>query len=379
VEFACGQHHARRILRNMSNSNSSKRLLLKAPKWWPILPGIGLALVIGAFVFNNQNPPQNTQATKTKEVKTAPVVSQITSLGRVESSGGSIRLSAPVSFEGTRIAKLLVKEGDKVQTGQLLAVLDSRERLRASLAESDAQVKSAQARLGQVKAGAKRADLEAQRAEIARLEAELQTAQANYQRYQQLFEEGALAVSDFDNRRLAVQTVKQQLNRAQATLLSLAEVRSVDVEVARTEVDRAQAATLRAKANMETSYLRAPQDGQVLAINTKPGEVVSDEKEGIMEIGQTGQMYVVAEIYESDIGKVKPGQRAAITSNALDKPLQGTVERLGLRIGKKDVLDSDPTADVDARIIEVKVRLDPASSRRVERLTNLQVKVAIQP
>jgi HlyD family secretion protein len=363
----------------MANSNSSKRLLLKAPKWWPILPGLGLALVIGAFVLNNQNPPESTQATKKKEVKTAPTVSEITSLGRVESSGGSIRLSAPVSFEGTRIAKLLVREGDKVRTGQLLAVLDSRERLRASLSESEAQVASAQARLGQVKAGAKRADLEAQRAEIARLEAELQTAQANYQRYQQLFQEGALSASDFDSRRLTVQTVEQQLNRAQSTLQSLEEVRSVDVEVARTEIDRARAATLRAKANMETSYLRAPQDGQVLAIYTKPGEVVSDQKQGIMEIGQTGKMYVVAEIYESDIGKVKSGQQAAITSNALDKPLRGTVERLGLRIAKKNVLDSDPTADVDARIIEVKVRLDPASSRRVEGLTNLQVKVAIQP
>ncbi len=362
----------------MSNSNSNKRFLLKIPRWWPILPGIGLAFAMGAFILNNQNLPADTQAAKNKGVKAAPVVRQITSLGRVESSGGSIRLSAPVSFEGTRIAKLLVEEGDKVRTGQLLAVLDSRERLGASLAESEAQVKNAQARLGQIKAGAKGADLEAQKAETSRLKAELETAQANYQRYEQLFKEGALSASDFDSRRLAVQTVQQQLNRAQATLQSLAEVRSVDVEVARTEVDRAQAATLRAKANMETSYLRSPQGGQVLVINAKPGEVVSAEQ-GIMEIGQTGQMYVVAEIYESDIGKVKLGQRATITSNALDKPFQGTVERLGLRIAKKEVLDSDPTADVDARIIEVKVRLDPAGSRRVEGLTNLQVKVAIQP
>jgi HlyD family secretion protein len=366
-------------LKDMSNSDSRPRLLLKVPKWWPILPGIGLAFVIGAFILNNQNLSTNTQANENKEVKAVSVVRQITSLGRVESSGGSIRLSAPVSFEGTRIAKLLVEEGDKVRNGQILAVLDSRERLAASLAESEAQVKNARARLEQTKEGAKRADIEAQTAEVARLSAELQTAQANYQRYEQLFKEGVLSASDFDSRHLAVQTVQQQINRAQATLQSLTEVRSVDVEVARTELSRAQAATLRAKANMETSNLRSPQDGQVLVINTKPGEVVSDQKQGIMEIGQTGQMYVVAEIYESDIGKVKLGQKATITSNALDKPLQGTVEQLGLRIAKKNVLDSDPTADVDARIIEVKVRLNPASSRRVEGLTNLQVKVAIQP
>jgi HlyD family secretion protein len=89
-------------------------------------------------------------------------------------------------------------------------------------------------------------------------------------------------------------------------------------------------------------------------------------------------MMVVAEVYETDILRVRPGQQATISNRALpETTLQGRVERVGLQIGKKDVLNTDPAADVDARVVEVYIRLDPESSARVAGLTNLQVNVAI--
>jgi HlyD family secretion protein len=53
------------------------------------------------------------------------------------------------------------------------------------------------------------------------------------------------------------------------------------------------------------------------------------------------------------------------------------VAEIGLQIGKKDVLGTDPVADADARVVEVKIRLDPSSSKQVADLTNLQVNVVI--
>ena len=90
-------------------------------------------------------------------------------------------------------------------------------------------------------------------------------------------------------------------------------------------------------------------------------------------------MMVVAEIYESDIGKVRLGQKAAITSEggAFAGELKGTVSEIGLKIGKRDVLDTDPAADVDVRVVEVKIILDPESSRRVSGLTYAKVVVKI--
>jgi HlyD family secretion protein len=88
-------------------------------------------------------------------------------------------------------------------------------------------------------------------------------------------------------------------------------------------------------------------------------------------------MYAVAEIYDSDIPKIRPEQTATITADALPQSLKGTVEEVGLRVKKQSALDIDPTTNIDARIIEVRVKLDETSSQKAESLTNLQVKVTI--
>jgi HlyD family secretion protein len=86
---------------------------------------------------------------------------------------------------------------------------------------------------------------------------------------------------------------------------------------------------------------------------------------------------VVAEVYESDVARVKVGQKATITSRngAFTDTLTGQVEEIGWQIFKNNVLDDDPAANADARVVEVKIRLD--NSDRVESLTNLQVDVTI--
>ena len=82
-------------------------------------------------------------------------------------------------------------------------------------------------------------------------------------------------------------------------------------------------------------------------------------------------------IFIRDIGRVKTGQHATIRSRAIDPSLTGTVERVGMKIGKLDVLDTDPAARTDARVVEVEIKLD--DSARAAALSNLQVEVAITP
>jgi len=170
-------------------------------------------------------------------------------------------------------------------------------------------------------------------------------------------------------------TLLRQIDEAEANLARIAEVRPVDIESAQAEVNSALASVEKAKADLDQSYIKSPINGQVLKIHSRPGEVIGND--GIAEIGNTNQMFVVAEVYESDINKVKLGQSATITSGAINQQLQGTVAEVGLQIGKKDVLDTDPAADVDARVVEVKIRLDPESSQKVAGLTNMQVEVKI--
>lgn len=177
------------------------------------------------------------------------------------------------------------------------------------------------------------------RAEVARLTAELENAQQELDRNEALFRKHTISESDLRTLELKRDVAKAALQRAQAEL--------------------------------ELSSVRAPIDGQVIAIHAREGERV--EQDGVVELGDTSAMYAVAEVYETDIGRIHVGQGAEIRSPVFAHPLTGTVERIGLEIGKKDVLSTDPVADADARVVEVHVRLsEPALAAK---LSNLRVEV----
>jgi HlyD family secretion protein len=129
------------------------------------------------------------------------------------------------------------------------------------------------------------------------------------------------------------------------------------------------------QARLEMSLIRAPTRGQVLKIYTRPGEKVG--LDGVLEMGETDKMTVVAEVYETDVHRLAEGQAAVITSPALAEPAQGKVMKVGFRVGKMDVLSSDPVADTDARVVETTILMDDPVP--LQRLTNLQVDVEILP
>ena len=167
----------------------------------------------------------------------------------------------------------------------------------------------------------------------------------------------------------------QQLAAAISTRTEIAEVRPTDVAVVQAEVEAAEAGVKQAQANFDLALVRSPQAGQILKIYTFAGERIGEK--GIVALGNTSQMNVVAEVYETDIHKVAIGQQVTIQSQGLSSELSGKVTEIGLQIGKKDVLGTDPASDSDVRVVEVRISLDPVSSQKVKALTNLQVNVII--
>jgi HlyD family secretion protein len=147
------------------------------------------------------------------------------------------------------------------------------------------------------------------------------------------------------------------------------------LDTAQLHVDTAHADLVAVQAVLDLDVVRAPVTGQIVKIFARPGERVGPD--GLFEIAQNDQMFAVAEVYETDVGRVKRGQRATVTSPAFDGSLGGTVDRIGMKIGKQDVLDTDPVARTDARVVEVRVKLD--DSAKVASLSRLQVQVEIAP
>ncbi len=384
------------------------------PRW-----AIGLALVAVAFLgvsggyllrfVRNSDVP----AGEAEPPLPAPVEA-VSALGRIEPQGEAIALSAPPTLGGAKVVRLLVEEGDRVRANQVVAELDGYERYQAAYDRARQEVDVALADLAVVKAGAKRGEIaaaaaaierlraqlagerQAQRAKIERLQAEAQNAANEYERYRELFAAGAISESEFDNRQTRREAARENLEEARATLVQtertldrqiqeaiatrdrIAEVRPVDVQRAEAEVARARAAARQAAADLDLGLIRASSNGQVLAINARPGETV-EPGEGLLEIGSTERMAVVAEVYESDIKQVQLDQEAIVTSEsgAFEGELRGRVSNIGLKIGKRDVLDTDPTADVDVRVVEVDILLSPADSQKVTALTNSKVFVEI--
>jgi HlyD family secretion protein len=342
----------------------------------------------------------------------SPTVTAVAALGRLEPQGEVIRLSAPNSQTGVRVAKLLVNQGDWVSQGQVIAILDNYHPRLAALEKAQKQVLVAQAVVHQVKAGAKAGDISAQKATIARLEAQLRgeisgqkatiarleaqlrNAESENERYQKLYEEGAISASDAQSKQLRVDVMRQQLNEAEATfnrtvetlqkqlkeaearLESITEVRPTDIQAAQTDVESAIASVKQAQAEWDLTSVRSPIDGQVLKINTRPGEIISNT--GIAELGRTQQMYVVAEVYETDIHKVRLGQSATITSNAFPGELRGEVTDIGLQVTRQNIFDLNPQVNTDNKVVDVKIRLDYIpENQQVTTLTDLQVQVII--
>jgi HlyD family secretion protein len=174
-----------------------------------------------------------------------------------------------------------------------------------------------------------------------------------------------------------IATLQRQIDEEKARLKRLVEVSPTDVQMAQAQVSNAIASLRKAEAELKLSYVQAPSAGEILKIHTKSGEAISSE--GIAEMGDTEQMTVIAEVPEDSIGRVRIGQNVTVSSDngAFSGEIKGTVTEIGRRIGKKDVLNNDPAADVDARVVEVKITLSPEDSQKVSGLTNAKVLVEI--
>jgi len=96
-------------------------------------------------------------------------------------------------------------------------------------------------------------------------------------------------------------TGSKQVISAQVTLNKIAEVRPVEVASAKAEISRTIAAAQQLKADLDPTYVKAPQNGVIFDIYTPAGEVVSND--GIVELGQINQMYAIVEVYQSDVSK----------------------------------------------------------------------------
>lgn len=288
---------------------------------------LGTVAVVAVWSWRSRPQPEPMAAPISANSPQPPGVS---ALGRLNPAGNVRRLDAPSGAMGAspRVETLLVEEGDRVEAGQVLAQFDTYPDQLA--------------------------DFEVAKATIDTLEQRQKLLQEEVLRYQNLLQSGAISAEILDIRRLKLLSLEQELRKAKAQLQ-------------------------RQRIKLPDGELVAPFSGTVLEIFARPGERPGSD--GVLSIGRSDQMEAVLEVYESDIGRVRVGQRVLLLSEngGFDGELQGRVRRIDPLVQQRDVLSTDPTADTDARVVEVHVTLDPADARRVRQLTGLKLIGRLQP
>tara|TARA_Y100001968_G_C19337078_1_gene707478 strand:- start:305 stop:1081 length:777 start_codon:yes stop_codon:yes gene_type:complete len=254
----------------------------------------------------------------------------VAALGELNPLGEIRRLAAPSGIMSStpRVAKLLVEEGDQIVEGQILAIFDNRDRLLADKEKLDSQIKMLQKNI-----------------EIIRSEKI---------RYQKAFLEGAVSQSLFDQKQYDFIQLNGLLNQANA------ERKGVEFD-------------------LENSYLKSPINGLLLKVITREGERPGPD--GVVEVGASQFMEALIEVYESDVNRVSIGQKVFLTSEngGFNGTLSGLVDRISPQVRQRKVLATDPTGDADARVVEVRVKLDVDSAILVRRLTGMKVIARFEP
>jgi HlyD family secretion protein len=316
------------------------------------------------------------QKVKTQEAVAVVSEGDVVALGRVIPKGDVVSVATPSGAGDARIAEIRVQQGDQVAAGDVLAVLDNLTALENGVATARATIAVREASLAQTSATIRASREEAQAA-LDRAEATAKNAQSDMDRITSLFERGVTTRADLDQVVARANEAGRDVERAIATLsrYQSGDATQADIAVAEANLAAARVDLTRAEHNLEQAYVRAPSAGTVLDINARAGERPGTA--GIIDLGDTSQMTVEAEVYQTLIGRVAIGDPVTVSAEALAQDLMGVVSAIGLEIGRQSITSADPAANTDARVVDVIVTLDAASSVLAKTFTNLETIVRI--
>jgi HlyD family secretion protein len=202
---------------------------------------------------------------------------------------------------------------------------------------------------------------------ISRYRAELAQAEVELRRYSQLYAQGASS-AEVRDRRITIESTSranlEQALRDEATL--------------RAELEEQRATLARDQAELAKALIRAPFAGTVFKINAYPGDKVGDD--GILELGDSSRMGVIAEVYQTDRAGITLGQRAVISADGFPgKQMEGKVVEIARQVSRQTVFSGQAGENLDRRVFEVKIGLGPEAAAVASAINYLQVNVLFDP
>ena len=295
----------------MTKSNAS---FVTRRRWIVTTIAIVAAVVLLAS-FMSREPAVPVRAVNAQRGTIRSVVS---TNGKVEPLQ-NFEAHAPV---GTTVKKILVREGDQVKKGQLLAQLDDAQ-ARSQAARAQAQVLAAEADLNAIQKGGNREEVLTLESQITKARTDCDTAQRNLDALRRLREQGAASPGEIKN-------AEDQLKRANADLdllLQKQKNRYSQPEIARVEAQKseAEAAYNAAEDLLNQLNIRAPFDGIVYSLPVQQGAYLN-AGDLVLEEADLSKVRVRAFVDEPDLGRLAPGDKIEVTWDALpERTWEGAV------------------------------------------------------
>ncbi len=279
--------------------------------------------------------------------------------GRVEPVSEDIKLGSELSG---KLKAVYVEEGDHIAVGQVLAELQNDDYC-AQVASAEAEVTAKEATLRKVTNGARTQERSGALSSARAAQAVMDNAKSEMERRQKLFAEGVISREESERyaREYDVAKAKYQEAVERHSLVD-DRAREEDSSFAEADLKLARARLAEARARYAKTFIRSPIDGTVLRKHHRDGESVSNSStapDPILTIGDKKVLRVRVEVDETEVSKVRVGQKAYVTADAFgNQRFWGRVVRIGEQLGRKNIRTDEPTERVDTKILEALVELD---------------------
>ena len=341
-------------------------------RWWLALGALA-ALVAGGAVFVRRGA-----ADRTPPVAVSPPGPVgVGALGRLEPASRIRKLNQPGGLSVTRVDQVLVTEGEPVVVGQLLAVFADAAQKDAAVAQAESAVAQARTALARIRAAGRVEEIAAQRARIDALKANEVSAMREAVRAESLLSSGAGNIANAEKLRFLASATTAARIEAEAGLKRLLTPRPEDLAVAEADLAAAEAQVRKARADAALARVTAPIAGTILKIYARPGDQVGAD--GLLDLADLSRLDVVADVYETDLARLRVGAPAEVLVPGEAQRFAATVREIGWQVRRTTQAGTDPVAAVDARTVEVRLSLDEAGQAALERRSNMQVQVSIRP
>ena len=283
---------------------------------------VALSLLAGTTLAKADTPAPPSISVLTAEKK--PIAEELNVTGSF--AAGELVLVLP-EIEGLSVTEFLAEEGDIVKKGQVLA--------RLNAASVDIQIQQTKASLARNTLAIDQANNQITQAQIGR-----DHADADLERTKKLRTSGVATQQTLDQFQAAYDLANAQLAGAKLGLEG--------AQADRVTID-AQMANL--QLNKSRTEIKAPVDGYISSRSVQIGGIASGAKPAMYEIVANGTVKLLAEIPESDLPRIKVGQRASITVNGFDKPIEGEVKLISPAVNQQTRIGIAHVAVTSDRLI----------------------------